>query len=252
MNKRELKAALSKIHASDDLVKEVLAMKKEQKTAKFSKKLFLAAVVAALLATTVLATPSAFNALRGGSVDTDGSLVVSPTGADEVGPWNIYDVYVDVEMNPNAPKSIETYYMLTLDSGYVPYEGAVYRNQSASYFSWTNGEKNFEDYVQFYQIAGGDYDPKEVYASVITEPGVTPETKLVELAGIQGYLVEDLALHGCREFLWSDGNYLFHLIVPDEYTDEDIAKVLEGIVEVEDILPYCISMTEEDREVVFG
>ena len=252
MNKQELKAAFSKIHASDDLVKEVLAMKKEHKTVKFGRKLFMAAVVAALLATAVLATPSAFNALSGGSIDTDGTLYVGPTGADDEGPWNSYDVYVDVDMNPNAPKSIETYCMPTLGSGYVPYEGAVYKNQSASYFSWTNGEKNFEDWVEFYQIAGGNYDPQESYASVRTEPGVTPETKLVELAGIQGYLVEDLARNGCREFLWSDGNYLFHLIVPDEYTDEDITKVLESVVEVEDILPYCVSMTEEDRKVAFG
>ena len=252
MNKRELKAAFSKIHASDDLVQEVLAMKKEHKTAKFSKKLFLAAVVAALLATTVLATPSAFNALRGGRVDTDGSIVVDPTGADEEVPWNSYDVYVDVDMNPNAPKSIETYYMLTLDSGYVPYEGVVYKDEASTYFSWTNGEKNFEDWVHFRQYAGGNYDPKKSYASVTTEPGVTPETKLVELAGIQGYLVEGLDRNGHRSFFWSDGDYLFKLEVPDEYTDEDIAKVLESIVEVEDILPYCISMTEEDREVVFG
>ena len=255
MNKQEIQGAFSKIHVSDGLVEEVLSMKNEKKQICFSGQLarvaVIAAVIATLLATTAFAANTIYNALRGASTSTDGAVAVEPTGGNG-GSYNYHKIRVDVDMNVNAPRSIEKYYLPQLDSGYVQYFGFVYKDRMSAYYAWTYGEENWEDEVRLWQHAGGNYDPSEVITVVHSKPGEPPETKMVELAGIQGYLAEDVFLYGTRHFIWSDGDYIFDLEVPDEYSDEDIAAVLESMTEVKDILPYCVSMTAEDREEVFG
>lgn len=252
MNKNELQEAFLKIRASDALIEEVLAMKTENKcsklSGKFTKVAVIAAVVTALLTTTAFAAPAIYRAL---TVDKNGGAWEEPTGGSG-GVHNLYEVRADLEMNTDAPGSLETYYIPKLDSGYVQYYGFVYKDRMSACYMWTNGEKNWEDEVRFWQEAGAYYDPKDILTVVHTEPGVEPEVKLIELGGVQGYLVEDLILYGTRWFIWSDGNYLLKLEVPDEYSDEDIAEVLRSIEAVEDILPYCVSMTQEDRDDVFG
>lgn len=255
MDKQQLQGAISKIHASDGLIQEVLAMKTKENNVTFRGKLVKAAVIAAivtvLLATTAFAAPAIYNALTSGRVNTDDTIGLTPTGPDGSQEVQLHEVCVDVQMNEHAPDSIEQFYLPTMDAGYEQYYGFVYKDRTTALFRWTNGQGNWEDEVRFWQVSGGAYDPKEAYCVVHTEPGVTPEAKLVQLGGIQGYLVEENDRYGTRHFLWSDGNYLFYLEVPDEYTDDDIAGLLQRIVPVADILPYCVSMTQEDKEIVF-
>lgn len=254
MNKQQLQGAISKLHASDGLVQEVLSMntKKKNVTAqgKLAKTALIAAIVTVLLVTTAFAAPAIYQALTNGRVGGE-EIWLTPTGPEGSHQVQRHDIYVDVQMNEDAPASIETFYLPTMEGGYEQYFGFVYKDQMSAVYRWTNGRENWEDEVCFWQIAGGTYDPKEVYCTVETELGTTPEAKLVQLGGIQGYLVEDISHYGTRHFLWSDGEYLFYLEVPDEYSDEDIVKVLQSIVSVEDILPYCVSMTWEDMETVF-
>lgn len=255
MNKKELQRAILKIRASDELMEEVLSMKKQRRCVKFNGRFaraaVIAAVVVALLATTAFAAPVIINALRSGNITTDGTLCVEPTGGRE-GQWNMYEVRVDVDMNDNAPVSIEHYYVPVLDAGYVQYYGFVYKDRMSACYMWTNGEENWEDEVRFWQDAGGTYDPEDVQTVVCAQPGVTPEEKLVNIGEIEGYLVENPDLYGTRCFIWSDGEYLFKLEVPDEYTDADIAGVLRSIVCVDDILPYCVSMSMEEIKAILG
>lgn len=255
MNDQQIKSAFSQVHASDRLTKEVIAMKNERKTVpvmgKLARAALVAAIVMALLTTTVFAAATITNALRGGSINSDGTILFGPQDGDGR-TWNLYQVNIDVELNADAPQSIERYYLPSLDGEHVQYFGFVYRDQMASCFAWTNGEGNWEDEIRFVQLAGGSFDAEQDIFSVYAEPGIAPEEKLAELAGVQGYLVEDASGYGSRHFIWSDGDYVYQLMVPNEYTDEQIAGVLTSITEIEDILPYCISMTEEDRETVFG
>lgn len=256
MRKQEIKEAFSQLHASEKMVLEVLTMKTEKKYVSFSRKMAKVVMVAALaiviVATAAFAAPAIYDALVNGRIHTDGEIGVTPTGAEDqpATPW--FDIRVDVDMNEDAPTSIEKFYMLNLHEGYEQYHGFVYKDKMLAIYMWTNGEENWEDEVRLYQYAGGTYDPQKSYWSVKAAPGETPETKLVQLGGIQGYLVEDVFSYGIRHFFWSDGENLFHLQVPDEYTDEDITQVLQGIVLVEDILPYCIDMEEEHIKDVFG
>ena len=256
MRKQELNKAFSSLHASEKLVLEVLTMKTEKKYAIFSGKMAKAVLVTMLaivmLATSAFAAPAIYDALINGRVHTDGDVGVSPTGAGDQNETPFFDICVDVDMNKDAPASIEKFYMLNLPEGYEQYHGFVYKDKVVAIYMWTNGKDNWEDEVRFYQYAGGTYDPQKNYWSVKAAPGETPETKMVQLGGIQGYLVEDVSLYGIRHFFWSDGENLFHLQVPDEYTDADLAQVLQGVVLVEDILPYCIDMEDEHIKDVFG
>ena len=258
MNKQQLQGAISKIHASLRLTQEVCVMKTEKKTAtrgKITKAVVIAAIIVAFAATTALAAPAIHRALTGGHISTDRVFWVRPKElklGERYLRGQTHNIYVDVQMNEDAPSFIEKFYMPILENDYEQQHGCVYKDKASATYTWTRGADNWRDRVRFYQTAGGTYDPEEVCCSVVTHPCCTPEAALVQLAGIQGYLVEKLGLYGARHFLWSDGDYLFHLEVPDEYTDADIEKILKSITVVEDILPYCVSMTPEDKETVFG
>lgn len=249
MDKKLFQETFSAVHASKAVVSEVLEMATERKTNDSGRSslrvILIAAVMVMLVATTVFAASVIRNALVGGSLESEGmSFTLMDAGNEKL---NRYEVWLDVDMNEDAPESIETYYMPQLDDRYKQYFGYVYQH-SAVVYMWTCGEACWENEVRFYQTAGGAFDPNEEIAWVYTLPEELPEAKMIELNGIQGYLVGNSFGYGSKSFFWSDGDYLFQLNVPDEYTNDDIAKLLQSIVTVENIEPYCISMTEEEYE----
>ena len=249
MDKRLFQETFSAVHASNEVISEVLEMAKERKTKDFGhsgpRKILIAAAMVLLIATTVFAASAIHNAVVGGSLKNKGvSFTLMNDSNEEL---NRYEVWLDVDMNDNAPESIETYYMPVLADEYHQYFGYVYW-QSAAVYRWTYGEESWGNDVRFWQTAGGAFYADQAIAWVYTLPEETPEAKMVELNGIQGYLVGDSFGYGSKSFFWSDGDYLFQLDVPDEYTNNDIASLLQSIVTVEDIEPYCVSMTEEEYE----
>lgn len=249
MDKQLFRETFSAVHASNEVISEVLEMAKERKTKDFGhsgpRKILIAAAMVLLIATTVFAASAIHNAVVGGSLKNKGvSFTLMNDSNEEL---NRYEVWLDVDMNDNAPESIETYYMPVLADEYQQYFGYVYW-QSAAVYRWTYGEESWGNDVRFWQTAGGAFYADQAIAWVYTLPEETPEAKMVELNGIQGYLVGDSFGYGSKSFFWSDGDYLFQLDVPDEYTNNDIASLLQSIVTVEDIEPYCVSMTEEEYE----
>ena len=249
MDKQLFRETFSAVHASNEVISEVLEMAKERKTNDFGhsglRKILIAAAMVLLIATTVFAASAIHNAVVGGSLKNKGvSFTLMNDSNEEL---NRYEVWLDVDMNEDAPKNIETYYMPVLADEYQQYFGYVYW-QSAAVYRWTYGEESWGNDVRFWQTAGGAFYADQAIAWVYTLPEETPEAKMVELNGIQGYLVGDSFGYGSKSFFWSDGDYLFQLDVPDEYTNSDIVKLLQSIVTVEDIEPYCVSMTEEEYE----
>lgn len=249
MDKQLFRETFSAVHASNEVISEVLEMAKERKTNDFGhsgpRKILIAAVAVMLVVTTAFAASAIHNALVGGSLKNKGvSFTLMNDSNEEL---NRYEVWLDVDMNEDAPKNIETYYMPVLADEYQQYFGYVYW-QSAAVYRWTYGEESWGNDVRFWQTAGGAFYADQAIAWVYTLPEETPEAKMVELNGIQGYLVGDSFGYGSKSFFWSDGDYLFQLDVPDEYTNSDIVKLLQSIVTVEDIEPYCVSMTEEEYE----
>lgn len=249
MDKRLFQETFSAVHASEAVISEVLEMTSERKTNDFGcsvlRKILIAAVAVMLVATSVFAASAIHNALVGGSLKSDGVSFTLMNDSNEG--LNRYEVWLDVDMNENAPESIKTYYMPALADEYQQYFGYVYQ-QSATVYMWTDGIGRWENEVRFWQTAGGSFEVDKAIACVYMLPEETPEAKMVELNSIQGYLVGDSFGYGSKSFFWSDGDYLFQLDVPDEYTNDDIAELLQSIVAVEDIEPYCVSMTEEEYE----
>ena len=249
MDKQLFRETFSAVHASNEVISEVLGMAKERKVKDFGRsgprKILIAAAMVLLIATTVFAASAIHNAVVGGSLKKEGVSFTRMNDSNEK--LNRYEVWLDVDMNEDAPKNIETYYMPVLADEYQQYFGYVYW-QSAAVYRWTYGEESWGNDVRFWQTAGGAFYADQAIAWVYTLPEETPEAKMVELNGIQGYLVGDSFGYGSKSFFWSDGDYLFQLDVPDEYTNDDIASLLQSIVTVEDIEPYCVSMTKEEYE----
>ena len=249
MDKQLFRETFSAVHASNEVISEVLGMAKERKVIDFGRsgprKILITAAMVLLIATTVFAASAIHNAVVGGSLKKEGvSFTLMNDSNEEL---NRYEVWLDVDMNEDAPKNIETYYMPVLADEYQQYFGYVYW-QSAAVYRWTYGEESWGNDVRFWQTAGSAFYADQAIAWVYTLPEETPEAKMVELNGIQGYLVGDSFGYGSKSFFWSDGDYLFQLDVPDEYTNDDIASLLQSIVTVEDIEPYCVSMTKEEYE----
>ena len=249
MDKQLFRETFSAVHASNEVISEVLGMAKERKVKDFGRsgprKILIAAAMVLLIATTVFAASAIHNAVVGGALKNKGvSFTLMNDSNEEL---NRYEVWLDVDMNEDAPKNIETYYMPVLADEYQQYFGYVYW-QSAAVYRWTYGEESWGNDVRFWQTAGGAFYADQAIAWVYTLPEETLEAKMVELNGIQGYLVGDSFGYGSKSFFWSDGDYLFQLDVPDEYTNDYIASLLQSIVTVEDIEPYCVSMTKEEYE----
>ncbi|MBQ3215556.1 MAG: hypothetical protein IJB11_05495, partial [Oscillospiraceae bacterium] len=71
---------------------------------------------------------------------------------------------------------------------------------------------------------------------------------------IEGYLVEEPTLgnnYGERKFYWSDGDYLFCLQVPCDFTDAQLEEMVTSVQLVEDIKPYLSTMTEQEIKDIF-
>lgn len=238
----QFQRTFSVVKASDELRSEITDMISSthaRKTANFLPKVLLVAVLITLLVITAYAAPIVLDAIKNGKTEFENSGYLPPTGPENLGPYDRYDLYLDIEMEPNAPKTVDTYYLPELGDGYVQFFGNVWK--STTHFSWTNGAENWEDSVTFEQYPGGSFDPEKPVRPLYVSAGTVPQQQLVELGGATGFLVDfDDMDHGTRLFFWSDGYYLFVLDVPDEYSNERIAQLVESVRLVQDVQPYIM------------
>lgn len=218
----------------------------------------LVAAVVAGLAVTAAAAPLIRNALKGGELvpETQAGFMPTDPNTGESPAFVTHEITLDVEFNEDAPKSVETYY-ITPD---IPAEfsnqflGHIYKDAMLTWFGW--GVPGTDRDICFTQWAG-KYPAMEdiLTVNVTTAPGVVPVHGLRTFAGIQGYLVEEPTFgsnYGEREFYWSDGDYLFRLQVPCDYTDAQLEAMVASVQPVEDITPYLATMTEEEIADIFG
>ncbi len=253
MDKERFKAAFSVVQAPDTLRMEVCKMTPNsfKPVGRILPKLLLAAVIVALLTTTAFATAKISDALKGGKAELDGNTWYAPTGTPNgEGPYDCYELYLDVEINPDAPLKIENYYMPVLDAEYVAYLGADL-DQKATQFAWTKGLRNWKDHIMFLQMPGGTFDPDRAVASIFTPAGTDAEMQYITLGTVSGCLVEDTFLHARRHFYWSDGDYVFYMMVPAAYTDAQLTALVESVRYVPSIEPYLVD-EETYNQIVYG
>lgn len=232
----------------ENLLVDVENVKSSRSNRVLRRALLVAALVAGL-AVTAAAAPRFRSALRGGSAQTDHSDYFTPTDPQtgESHRQKRYEITLEVDFDQDAPREIEAYYMIErVSDGFMQYHGYVYEAAGLAQYGWI-AEGN-ERSIYFTQQAGGAVATDDLTVDVYSSPDQAPEHGIREFAGIQGYLI--LAANqgnngGEKIFYWSDGQYLFSLEVPGDFTDVELEQILSSIRPVTDITPYLCSMTDE-------
>ncbi len=263
MDKKLFKETFSAVYAPEATKAEVLKMTEKKKAAGLGRGVMRAVLVAAIilaLAATVYAATEITQAIRrqnrqpnpdaltAGDVQTDDQAYFTPTyPSGDSYEKRKHEIRLEVEMYPDAPASVDVFYLPRVSQEYSQIHGYLYRDRISVNYSW----RTPEGIIDFEQTAGANFDPSQVVDVVWTQPGAAPEVEVTWLAGLKGYLVREAPSQdssGRTTFHWSDGDHLFRLQVPYGYTDAQLEELIFGIQPVENIRPYLIGMTAEEIE----
>ncbi|MBE6923944.1 MAG: hypothetical protein E7466_01720 [Ruminococcaceae bacterium] len=227
----------------------------ERRNGHLGWKMTLIAAVVAGLAITAVATPQIRNALKGGKLETEDTVWLSPTNPIDGTSYEMrhHEIRLDVEFNEDAPESIENYYIPPeIPDEYTQYLGHIMKDGMFTQFGWI--VEGTDRDICFYQWAGNSVPSEALVVDITTEPDAVPKHGLRTINGIEGYLVEEPTLgnnYGERKFYWSDGDYLFCLQVPCDFTDAQLEEMVTSVQLVEDIKPYLSTMTEQEIKDIF-
>lgn len=222
-------------------------------------KVALVAAVVAGLAVSAAAAPAIRNAIFGAKVEKDKHVWISATDPADGSSYemNVYDIRLELEVDENAPDSIEVFYVPEVPEELVQIKGHIHPlegENALTQFWWINEETDSD--IFFSQQAGGSLTPEDLTEHVSTALGGAPSTKLCTIAEIDGYLIDVRpvgdGIGGDRIFYWSDGQYLFRLEVPYEYSDAQLEELVASVQPVEDIVPYLSTMTQQELEDAIG
>lgn len=189
-------------------------------------KTFLIAAVIALLSISAMAAPTIYNALKGSDLRWNNNLY-NGFPEDQSGG---YELFLDIDIDKNAPQTLEQPYIptaiLSTDSGYCfCYEDL---------FLYWRGEYRFEQYV-FPENTDTTYN---ALIRTISNANVITETR--NYAGFDVLeVIFDNTTHGerlsNRQLYWSDGSYLYYLMLP---LDADAEQILSTMTAFTDINQY--------------
>lgn len=200
----------------------------------------LAAAVVMILAATVFAIPAARNALF------DGKAELTQTGgiygAEGHRYDDIYAVRLNVKASPEAPDTIERYYLpMELAESWSLCNGSN-AFADAAYFAWDNYDLGI--YAIFSQKSAKHYDGSSPFDRINVSAGTEVAETTVEHNGRMLYRFEvapsETDARGEVYFYWSDGDYIFRLVCPASLTDETVFSILDSVAPVEDISRYCL------------
>ena len=218
-----------------------------------------AVLIAGLLGVTALAVEQ-FRPFRGYEPQiSDPVEVVTPTRDGVSHSGQKHNVSFRLPLNEGAPELIEQYYFPNVPEMYEQSFGMAYDGQKRDRlmkldFFWDvpNGQKKG---IRFSQKSVATLEDSEIHKVLITPPGTKPELIEVTLGGVDGLLLADHPMPGKADyqyFYWSDGNYVFSMWFPLDFTEEQMGEMIASVREVEDIRPYLISMEEKDIKETFG
>jgi len=214
-----------------------------------------AALIAGLLGVTALAA----ELFRYEPQISDPVEVVTPTRDGVSHSGQKHNVSFRLPLNEDAPELIEQYYFPDVPEMYEQSFGYAYAGLNLDRlmkldFFWDvpNDQKKG---IRFSQESVATLKDSEIHTVLITPPGTKPELIEVTLGGVDGLLLADHPMPGKADyqyFYWSDGNYVFSMWFPLDFTEEQMGEMIASVREVEDIRPYLISETEEDIKKTFG
>lgn len=252
MNKEQFYRAYSQIHASERLKQEVLNMKQQTSHHKGLRIALIAAALVILSTGTVLAT----SFLGSSRVQPNDHVSYTPTDP-QGNSYAIqgYEIYLDLATDTNAPTSIAEFYLLQVPDGYSQYHGYLYKDNVVVQYRWKEPDSFTRD-IFLSQWAGGDTDSSLRNYVIHTSPASpTPQLRQVTWGGVEGITVDTEAIAntpGNRLFFWSDGQYIFHLGAPLDYTDAQMDALLTTLHKVSNVRPWLIDMTETEIQNALG
>lgn len=178
-------------------------------------------------------------------------------------PYQLFYKTIQFDMEPSAPENVETYYL----------PQCLGTEKITDCFVYISGKERFPLFLaiwsdSLYTVARGgikffqyslsmtDRDPftHDIRVRVGIHDTTEPEVIEVTFGGTNGYYIpsHDKATER-KLFFWSDGNYVYRLEVPYDFTVEQIDAIVSSVERVEDIRPYLqITMSDEDITRVLG
>lgn len=206
------------------------------------RNLLVAAVVMALMATTVLAG-TAYRDIFGDVTETVDMYTPTDAAGNSHG-FTSQKIELNLDMDPDAPREIKTWYVPELPEAYGLYFGNAYdgMDHDGRYgvltLGWDAPGGEVQE-IMFYQVTREGYERSYRYAHANGPSEFGPAT----LGGVDGYLIlspEDTE-YGRKYFYWSDGAYLFYLRFDYSVPEQVMEQIIASVHQVEDIAPYLIS-----------
>ncbi len=193
-------------------------------------KILLVAAVIAALSVSALAAPAIYNAITRVELHKNDHLLDTPDDtltADQLGG---YELFLQVDAKKDAPAVLEQAYI----PGAILGEGAAYCFRYDDMFLYWRGEYRFEQYV----LPQNSETSFRAPIRSIQGAAVRSETKdYLGLSVLEVVFEEkfdgETAL--TRQLYWSDGNYLYYLLLP---SDADAAQILSTMTAFTDIESY--------------
>lgn len=194
------------------------------------KLLLLAAVIAAL-SVSALAAPAIYNAITHAELRQNDRLLETPgddLSSDQLGGT---ELYLHIDANEDAPATLQQPYLPTAILG----EGAGYCYRYDDLFLYWRGDYRFEQYV-LPQSSEASFE-----APLRTIQGSNGRSEMKTYAGIS---VLEVVFEGMfdgetattRQLYWSDGDYLYYLLLPSDADAEQILSTLTAFTDIDSYL----------------
>jgi len=222
-----------------------------------------AALLVGLLGITAFAVHQYYRPFNGYEPQLNDPVeVVTPTRNGVSYAAKRHDITFRLPLNENAPELIVQYYFPDVPDMYeqnfgMAYDGVNHDRLLGIDFGWhVPGGAKYG--IWFEQESAGNFQGNEIHTVLYSTPDTEPTVKEMVLGGVSGLLLTEpqelkqTDLVPRQHFYWSDGNYVFHIYFPIDFTEEQMGEIIASVKEVEDIRPYLISMTEEDKKETFG
>ena len=213
------------------------------------RNVLVAAVVVALLAASVVATPEVYQGITGNWL-TQQLDYFTPTNAAG-GSAHIFHerMEIEIQLNEDAPAELQTYYLPQMPEGYTLEFGMIYGGvekirRTRVECDW-RGE-NSQNALRFIQVSRENWERGQ--EASVDMYGETSTVYQTELGGKEGLMIEvpEDDLYPKRHFYWTDGDSVCHLVFTWAVPMEDVEAIIESITVVEDLRHYMISCEDED------
>ena len=241
MNEPELFEAIG--HADEKYLKEL----ENRKTVELRRPLWrvgLVAALIALLAVTSIAATNIISALTGGETYWSDELYpyVSIYGPGAEGMTDGHRVVLEIDVDPNAPATLETPCVPTVLLENHPAGRCVWESHGAVYWCKYYYDNGKTDDIRFEQYAIPEDGDGKYYAIVRSISGAKKESRMFEVGNIQvmeitftGWFdLESMKTVETRQLYWSDGMYIYYLLLPYDVDAEFYESVIASVQPVAD------------------